>query len=72
MGQKQSKPRRGFPGLRCLKCGESDCITLQLADVEQFACSQCNEEYTAGEVRDAFAAWQTVLAWIEVAPTVGE
>jgi hypothetical protein len=61
--------RRGFPGLRCLKCGEEDTVRVNVADMG-LTCSSCDEGFSVAEVRDMMASWTRVLAWIDQAPAV--
>jgi transcription elongation factor Elf1 len=68
-----TRPARGFPNLPCLKCGETACLTLSLADVEQdeaIACTSCNAEYGLTEVRETLGQWARFLTWIDQAPTI--
>jgi hypothetical protein len=73
----QSKPqspasRRGFPDLVCIKCGDdSNTVRVSLADTSEFVCD-CGAEFTAEDVRQFLAAWQKVLAWIDLAPAIEE
>ncbi|HEY7309659.1 MAG TPA: hypothetical protein VH643_09910 [Gemmataceae bacterium] len=74
MNATQSKPqtvalaRRGFPGIRCPLCGSEDVQTLALDELTTFRCAGCEDEYTAGDVRELLSAWSAVLAWIDAAP----
>jgi hypothetical protein len=43
---------RGFPGLPCLRCGETDTATVNLGDVLTFACTSCDQVTTATEVEE--------------------
>jgi hypothetical protein len=61
---------RGFPGLRCISCGETDCVALCLADVTAFTCTSCDAEFSADEVHEHLMAWHRVMAWIGQAPEV--
>jgi uncharacterized protein (DUF983 family) len=62
---------RGFV-LPCPKCGNAEsCISLHLDDCETFTCRECDEEFTADDVRDLIAKWGKVLAWIDAATTIG-
>jgi hypothetical protein len=61
---------RGFPGLPCLRCGETDTTTVNLGDVLTFACTNCERETTAAEVEAHLAAWRAVLDWCAKAPAV--
>jgi hypothetical protein len=59
--------RRGFPGVACLECGEADTVCVNLEDLG-FACSSCDAEFKASDVREIMTAWTRVLEWIELAP----
>jgi hypothetical protein len=52
---------RGFPGLRCILCGEKDCVKLRLLDCT-FLCDQCEEEFDAEDVRAHLHGW-VAEAW---------
>jgi hypothetical protein len=58
---------RGFPGLRCILCGEKDCVKLRLLDCT-FLCDQCEEEFDAEDVRAHLQGWEAVLRWVNSAP----
>lgn len=61
--------RRGFPGLRCLSCGE-ETVHVYLDEVHIFHCDNddCNVSWTADEVEAAMVAWAAVLNWVSLAP----
>lgn len=70
-----SNVKRGFGDLPCLYCGESGCITLELADVtgeEAFRCRECEHEWSAADAQAKLAAWAPVLAWINQAPLLSK
>jgi Zn ribbon nucleic-acid-binding protein len=55
--------------LPCPKCGEpSAIIKVSLANVDEFECAECGNEFAADEVRDFIARWQPVLAWLQTIP----
>jgi peptide subunit release factor 1 (eRF1) len=58
----------GFVGLKCVRCGERDGVSLSLHDLDTLHCNQCDEEYTLSEVRDTLDQWAVVLAWGGAAP----
>jgi hypothetical protein len=58
---------RGFPGLRCILCGEKDCVKLRLLDCT-FLCDQCEEEFDAEDVRAHLQGWDAVVRWVNSAP----
>ena len=66
---------RGFSGLPCLYCGETDCVTLELSDMtgeEALLCGQCETGYSVADALAKITAWLPVLAWIEQAPVLAE
>ncbi|HWG41329.1 MAG TPA: hypothetical protein VN688_00985 [Gemmataceae bacterium] len=67
-----SKPvRRGFPSVTCIKCGNADAVvTVNLTDVSEFHCNECDEDFSAADVREFVGQWQAVLNWIELCPAV--
>ena len=62
---------RGWQGLPCLYCAETDCITIDLSDMtgdEALKCGQCETSFSLDDVRAKMKAWAPVLAWCELAP----
>ncbi len=67
----QTASRRGFRGVRCPLCGSADDTqTVELDNLDTFHCAGCDSEYTADDLREAIAAWQRVLTWIDAAPAL--
>jgi hypothetical protein len=65
--------RRGFPDVHCLRCGNADAaVSLDLHDVCTFRCVECEEEWTAADVRAQLDGWEAVLRWVESAPALKE
>jgi hypothetical protein len=60
--------RKGFGWLACLRCGQEATVRLDLDDCATFTCGECEESFTADEVREHLARWQKVLAWCAMAP----
>jgi hypothetical protein len=58
----------GFVGLKCVRCGERDGVSLSLHDLDSLHCNLCDEDYTLSEVRDTIDQWAVVLAWRDLAP----
>jgi predicted nucleic acid binding AN1-type Zn finger protein len=55
--------------LPCPKCGNTEAsIKLCLFDGGTFCCLECDDEFTAEDVRDFIAKWRKVLAWVDAAP----
>lgn len=55
--------------LPCPRCGEPDAnLLLHLVDGESFTCQECDEEFTAADVRGLLARWAPVLAWLDKMP----
>ncbi len=64
---------RGWQGLPCLYCQETDCVSLDLSDMTGDAalkCGQCETEFSLADVRAKLAAWAPVLAWCALVPEV--
>ncbi len=62
---------RGFLGLPCLYCSDTDCVTLDLSDMsgeEALACGQCDTKFSLADVQAKLDAWLPVLAWTALAP----
>lgn len=66
---KPDDTRRGWPGLCCPLCGEIDVVDVRLEDCS-FRCVECDESFTAQDVRDRIEAWTAVLRWVSLAPAV--
>lgn len=60
--------KRGFGPLPCILCGAEGTIRLDLDDVANLTCAECEESFTPADVRAFMAKWAPVLAWIETAP----
>jgi transcription elongation factor Elf1 len=63
--------RRGF-ALNCLMCGHADSVTVNLGDVLNFTCAECEADYGIDYVRQALSAWDAALAWLLTAPAIEE
>lgn len=59
---------RGFAH-RCPHCGEANGLRLHLDDVSVLTCSSCDNEVTAGEIKEIISQWERMLLWIGSAPT---
>lgn len=65
----ECKPvKRGFGTLPCILCGADCSISLDLDDCDTFRCGECEETFTASDVRNMLQMWGKVLAWVETAP----
>jgi hypothetical protein len=62
---------RGFEGVSCLLCGAEGTVSVHLDQVTTFHCSECSDSWDAEGVREAIAAWTSVLRWVALAPTLG-
>lgn len=62
--------KRGFQDACCLRCGEEGGVYVRLGEVTRFACSECDSEWTAQDVRAAVEAWSRVLVWVASAPVI--
>jgi hypothetical protein len=58
---------RGF-AVRCLLCAEEDTVRVDVHDVHTFHCGQCENEFTADDVRAEMARWTKLLAWLDTTP----
>lgn len=58
---------KGF-SVPCLQCGEEGTVSVQVHDMEEFHCSNCDADYTAADVRATVGAWQRLLDFVESAP----
>jgi hypothetical protein len=57
---------KGWGTLPCIVCGEAQAtIHLDLTDCESFHYADCDNDFTADDVRAFLAQWQKVLAWCE-------
>lgn len=59
------KPRKGFPTLRCPKCGEEGTVVVQVADLS-LCCTSCDELKRA-DVDALIADWSRLLNWLDAA-----
>lgn len=69
--RKPTPARRGF-ALDCLMCGHADSVTVNLSDVLNFTCSECEADYGIEGVRRTLSAWNAALLWLETCPEIGE
>lgn len=54
--------------VRCILCGQVNCVNLDVEDGKTFHCTQCDETFDAGDVDTAVNNWLKVLAWAEHHP----
>jgi hypothetical protein len=59
---------KGFGPLPCPKCGQDSQIKVYLEDLNTFSCPECEDEFTADDVRQFVAKWQRVLSFLDSAP----
>jgi hypothetical protein len=64
--------KKGFGCLPCIRCGQEATVRLDLDDCATFTCGECEESWTADELREHLAKWQRVLAWVDAAATFQE
>lgn len=62
-----ARKAKGF-NVKCVKCGQEECVSLAAHDLEQFSCSECGETFTAQDVVAMMKEWAALLKWIETAP----
>jgi transposase-like protein len=60
---------RGF-AVRCLHCGQAECVRIDAHDLHNFTCTSCDAEFTVDDVRAEMARWAKLLAWLNTAPAV--
>jgi len=54
-------------GVSCIKCGEENCIRVNLSDLDNFICEECDAEFKAEELERIIGEWQAVLRWTAAA-----
>lgn len=62
------KATRGFEGLVCPGCGETDTLRVTLDAADVIECSDCDGLWTPDAIRRLLLNWEAVLAWVESAP----
>jgi hypothetical protein len=62
-----TKTAKGF-AVRCIHCGQEECVRLDVHNLDTFTCSSCDAEFTTDDVRDELARWAKLLAWLDTAP----
>lgn len=63
---------RGFAGIRCVHCGESDTMAIKLDDVHTLVCSGCSEEVTVDDLLAAVNKIHRLVKWLNTAPAIEE
>jgi hypothetical protein len=61
----------GFGPLRCPVCGQEATVSLDLDDLQTFRCGECDDTFSADDVRIMIADWKRVLDWIALSPKAG-
>jgi hypothetical protein len=61
--------RRGFPDLRCPRCGEPDSLLVRVATLD-LECGECGEPIDRAEVEAVLDRWRRLLAWLDRAAEV--
>ncbi len=61
-----TKTKTGF-AVRCLHCGEQECVRIDVHDLHTFHCASCDAEFTADDVQAEMARWARLLAWLDTA-----
>ncbi len=61
--------KRGF-NVPCIKCSDTNTVSVGLGNVTKFYCNGCDAEYTVVDVIDLMAKWDVVLRWIALAPEI--
>lgn len=64
-----AKTPKGFEGLRCPHCGETDTLSVQVDDLT-LSCRECSEDVTRADVEAVIDAYSRLLKWIDSAAAV--
>jgi transcription elongation factor Elf1 len=62
-----TRTKTGF-AVRCIHCGQEECVKLDVHDLDTFTCSSCDTEFSADDVRAEIDRWARLLAWLDTAP----
>jgi transposase-like protein len=60
--------KKGFGYLPCPLCGAEATVSVDLDDLANFECHECDENFTADDLRERMARWSAVLSWLDAAP----
>lgn len=52
----------------CPNCGASGAVKVDLNDLDQFQCGDCDQDFERSEIDNLIAKWTKALAWIDAAP----
>jgi transcription elongation factor Elf1 len=71
MSPTETKPvaKKGFGYLPCPLCGAEATVSVDLDDLDTFRCGECDDTFTAYDLRERMEKWQKVLGWLDSAPT---
>src|SRR5690349_3927590 len=75
----QLRVNRGFDGLKCPGCGDSDgSMFVYLDDLREVTCRECDESFSLVEIQTAIRdmkkaaeQWEHFLIWMAMAPKKG-
>ena len=56
--------------VKCICCGEEDSVFVNVADVDSFRCTSCDNEFTREEVQTMMDAWKRLFTFLDKFPTV--
>jgi hypothetical protein len=59
------KTATGF-ALPCPLCGREGSVKLNLADLDDFWCSECDHDITRANIEEILALWTKALQWIDL------
>jgi transcription elongation factor Elf1 len=63
--------KQGWGTLPCPHCGEQQAtILLDLTNLEDLHCQDCDQDYTLEDVRSFIEQWGKVLRWVSIANAV--
>ncbi len=51
--------------VQCVKCGETDCMRVNLDDFTTLTCSNCDEETTLEEIKEVMSQWAAMVKKLE-------
>jgi hypothetical protein len=61
-----TKATKTFAGLRCLHCGEAECLVVKVETCE-LECQSCSETIEKAEVETMVDRWRKLFVWIDSA-----
>ena len=65
MSQQQAPESTGLGEIRCIKCGCDASLRLRLDDLDTIECPECNDDFSAEELRQALKGLRRLLAVVD-------